>query len=154
MGRYVLRPRCTSKLFWNQQDAKRERGRGEVGDISTLTLPKDYFRTCSNMLGWIIQQDCWAPALCTCTASIKHLIHAFTSSRWKCTLGHGADKKETRERAADYCPGERRKQRRRRQNKCNARWLTWVLSRGLWIIDDLPKWITRRSTCCAFPGTK
>lgn len=71
----------------------------------------------------------WAPALCTCTASIKHLTQAFTSPWWKCTLGHRVDEKGTHQGRG--LPLRGRKQGCLRQNKRNTCWLTWVLSRGL-----------------------
>ncbi len=93
----------------------------------------------------------WAPALCTCTASIKHLTHAFTSPRWKCTLGRRADKKGTHQSRDFLLRGKGKttlltaKQMQRSLVNLGSK------SRGCdcpWIIDELSKWITRRSTCC------
>lgn len=91
---------------WNQHAAQRE----EEGFISTLTLLKDYFRTCSNMLSWIIYPA--EPRHWVLNISPMLLPHCGE----KCTL---VQKKFLR------------KQRCLQQNKCNARWLTWDLNWGL-----------------------
>lgn len=51
---------------------------------------------------WIIY-PAQLPTRCTCTASMKHLTHAFTSPRWKCTFGRRADKKGTLQ-SSDFRP--------------------------------------------------
>lgn len=71
--------------------------------------------------------------------SIKHLTHAFTSPRWKCTFAHSKKKKN---KGKGDTWEFLRKQQRPRQNKCNARWLTWDLNWGLWLSLNY-RWMLR-----------